>query len=324
MPVEGLSRREIDVLMGLQYLWPRGARPYDEIASRIGMDVDEFLDVARRLARAGVIKRVGFYVNYRSHGLRAALIAYSAGEKIGELAEVYRRDPLATHVYQRDHPVYDLWVVTKRGSLEELVDHAQRVSEEYGVDYVVLYSKKTLKLSVKFDLDLGISRAGPYSMVSNNPPRPEELGASRPFLNRLRSLPLDRDPYAWAGEPLGLDGDEAARLAWRLLEAGVLGDPGAALDGRKVGFEENAMVVMEPAGCEEELCRCAASLPFSTHVVQRGSIPEGKWRHTCYFMVHAVEKRIIDEAVQVAVERCGPKSYHVIRSLADLKPGVVR
>ncbi len=320
-----LGEEEKRVLMELQYNWPRGPRPYHEAAQRLGMDVEDLIGILGRLRRSGALKRIGFYVNYRSRGLRAALIAYRAGEKIGDLADLYRRDPLATHVYQRDHPVYDLWVVTKRRSLEELVRHAEQVSREYGVDYVVLYSRKTLKLSVKFDLYRGVSRAGRYSRVHESPPRPEDLGVPGNALNLLRSLPLDGEPYRPFAEALGVDTLEAAETAWRLLEAGILGDPGAALDGHRIGFTENAMVVMEPGpGREESLCECARGLPYSTHVVLRGSIPEGKWRHTCYFMVHATSRDKLESLVDDARARCRPRSLHAIRSIADLKPGVVR
>ena len=322
--LEGFDR---DLLMELQYGFPRGPRPYAYIAEHLGVDESTVLEAARRLARAGVLKRVGFYLNYRSTGLRAALIAYAAGDKIYDIAEEYRRDPHATHVYQRDHPVYDLWVVTKRGSLEELVEHARDVSRRYGVDYVVLYSRRTLKLSVKFDFEQGVSKAGPYSRVVENPPRPEDLGVPLSAARLLKALPLEPRPYRRFAEALGVDEARASRIAWRLLDHGVLGDPGAAVDGHRAGFVENAMVVMEPdpaRGGEECLCRCAVQLPFSTHVVLRGSIPEGAWKHTCYFMVHATSRGKLESLVDEAVGECKPRSYHVIRSTADLKPGVVR
>ncbi len=323
--VEGLSRLEADLLMELQYGFPRGPRPFHEVAEVLGEEPGALVEAARGLASRGILKRIGFYLNYRSQGLRAALVAYAAGDRIGELASYYRGDPLATHVYRRDHPVYDLWVVTKRGSLEEVVGHARRLAEEHGVDYVVLYSRRTYKLSVKYDLYRGVSRSGPYAWVAEKPPRPEDLGVPLPAARLLRALPIDEHPYRGLAARLGVSEREAARIAWRLLDAGVLGDPGAALDGHRAGFEENAMVVMEPGPQGEDcLCRCAAMLPFTTHVVLRGSIPEGKWTHTCYFMVHAVDRARVELLVEEAASQCGPRSLHVIRSLEDLKPGVVR
>ena len=321
---EGLDRR---ILMELQYRFPLDTPdPLGAVAGRLGVDRSLLVERLRRLRRSGVLKRIGFYINYRSQGLRAALIAYAAGGLIDRIAgEVYLRDPLATHVYERSHPVYNLWVVTKRGSLEELVRHAEEVSSRYGVDYVVLASRRTWKLSVKYDLERCVSRAGPLSLVAQNPPRPEELGVPAEALRLLRSLPIDGgSPYTRFAERLGISVEEAVRVVGRLLEAGVLGDPGAALDGHRAGIEYNAMVTMEPRGMEEELCSCAARYEHSTHVVQRISIPSGRWTQTCYAMLHARDESLGRRLVGGLVERCRPASYSVIRSTRDLKPGVVR
>ena len=313
-----------DLLMALQYEFSLDERPYCAAAERAGLGVGEALGMLRGAAEAGVLKRVGYYFNYRSQGHKAALVAYRSNGRVEELAEVYRRDPLATHVYLRDHPVYDVWVVVKRPTGEELEAHVEEVASKLGLDYVILYSRRTLKLSVKYDLYRGISRSGPYSRVREDPPRPEDLGYPTALARLLRALPLEERPYRRVAERLGMTEADVVEAAREMLKAGVLGDPGAALDGHKAGFTENAMVVMEPSGDEEALCECAASLPFSTHVVLREAKPRGAWRHTCYFMVHAVSPELIRQALEEARARCRPRDALAIRSLADLKPGVVR
>ena len=320
----GLDPIDASALMTLQYKFSLDYDPYRSAAEIVGVSEDELLARLRRLASVGILKRVGFYLNYRSTGHAAALVAYRSNGKVKELAEVYKRDPLATHVYLRDHPYYDVWVVVKRQSREELEAHIDDVARKLGVEYVILYSKRTYKLSVKYDIYRGLSRAGKYSRVAESPPAPEDMGYPASLARSLRSLPLKPRPYQDVASRLGLKEDEVVEAARLMLEKGVLGDPGAALDGHKLGFRENAMVVMEPAGCEEELCECAASLPFTTHVVLRDPKPRGAWKHTCYFMVHAVSKPLVGRAVEEARAKCRPRSLLVIRSLADLKPGVVR
>ncbi len=321
-----LGEIDKELLMTLQYEFPRSPRIFKEVAEALDLSEEEAVERTKRLHEAGIVKRLGFYVNYKARGLKAALIAYSTGGSFEGIAGYYRGDPHATHIYLRDHPVYDVWVVTKRGSLEELVSHARKIAEEYEVGYVVLYSRRTYKLSVKYDLYGGVSRAGRYSLIPGDPPRAEDVGVSLEALREFRSLEISRSPYRRVALKLGISVEEAAKLAWRLVDKGVLGDPGAALDGRLVGFHENAMVTMEPGAytSEEDLCRCAAMLPFTTHVVLRGSIPRDAWRQNCYFMVHAVNRSLIEELVSEAVARCRPASYSVIRSIRDLKPGVAR
>ncbi|MEB3760045.1 MAG: Lrp/AsnC family transcriptional regulator [Desulfurococcales archaeon] len=312
------------ILMELQYDFPRDAYPFDIVAERLDLRVDKLIDRVNKLHRYGILKRIGFYVNYRGIRLKAALIAYESKGLVDELAKIYSRDKLATHVYLRDHPVYDVWVVTKRRTLDELVEHALEVSSTLGINHIVLYSKRTYKLSVKFDLYQGISRSGKYSSISISPPSPETFGISPGQLRMFRRLDVSREPYRKIAEELGLSQEEAASLAWKLVDVGLLGDPGAALDGKKIGFEENAMVVMEPNGDEDTFCRMAVGLPYTSHVVLRGSIPEGAWTHTCYFMIHAVDKDRIRSLIDDAVVKMRPRSFMVLRSLADLKPGTIR
>ncbi len=319
-----LDSIDAGILMALQYKFSLDLDPYQAAAEAVGVSEGELLARLKELASRGILKRVGFYFNYRSAGHSAALVAYRSYGRVKELAEVYRGDSLATHVYMRDHPVYDVWIVVKRPSREELEAHVEDTARKLGVDYVILYSKRTYKLSVKYDIYRGVSRAGGYSRVAESPPSPKDLGYPTALARLLRALPLEPRPYRDVASRVGLSEEEAIEAAKTMLERGVLGDPGAALDGHKLGFRENAMVVMEPAECEEELCECAASLPFTTHVVLRDPKPRGAWRHTCYFMVHAVSRPLINRAVEEARAKCRPKSLLVIRSLADLKPGVVR
>jgi hypothetical protein len=241
------------------------------------------------------------------------------------LASHYRGDPDTTHVYLRDHPVYDVWVVVKRSSRRGLEEHVSKLAESLGVGYAILYSVRTYKLSVKYDLERGVSRAGPYSMVREDSPRPEDLGYPSSLARSLRVLPLEERPYRRAAARHGLSETEVVEAARRMLEAGVLGDPGAALDGWKAGFRHNAMTAAAPSnGDVEGLCKCVASKPQTTHVVLRESVPAGAWRLPCFFVIHAVSDYLLRAALDDVVESCGVGEYQPIRSLEDLKPGALR
>ncbi|MCE4611691.1 MAG: Lrp/AsnC family transcriptional regulator [Desulfurococcales archaeon] len=321
----GLDEVDVDLLMRLQYDFPLTPDPIGDVASRLGIDAGEAVARLKRLAKMGVLKRIGFYYNYRAQGKVAVLVAFAAGENYRVLADMFRGDPDVTHNYLRDHPVYNVWIVLKRRSREELfktIEEAARASGSRG--WIALFSRMTYKLSVKYDLYQGVSRSGRYWRVEENPPRPEDLGIN-PLLPRLvRVLPINLEPYRGVAERLGLTVEEVVDQAKTLLDKGVLMDPGAALDGHRAGFTENAMVVMEPEGDPEETCRKAAELPYSTHVVLRDPYPPGSWRHICYFMVHAVDRGIIGRVVEEARRTCRAKDVMAIYSLEDLKPGAVR
>jgi len=319
-----LSGLEVELLMKLQYEFPLTPTPLLDVAESLGLRFDAVSGVLRKLVDVGIVKRIGFYYNYKSQGHVATLVAFSCRDSYEGVARILAEDPLVTHNFLRDHPVYNVWAVVKRGSREELLRYIDLVAREGGASgWVALFSRRTFKLSVKFDLKEGISRSGPYSAVVEDPPRPEDLGIN-PMIPRLvRSLELVERPYSMVASKVGLSEDEIVGLVKEMLDKGILADPGAALEGRSLGFTENAMVVME-GDDDWRLCECATELPYSTHVVLREPYPPGSWTHNCYFMIHATSRSKIEGVLGDVKRRCKPRSIMPIYSLADLKPGVVR
>lgn len=323
MGVNGVEKR---LLMELQYEFPLTPDPVGDAASRIGLPLGEALGLLRSLVERRILKRIGFYFNFRAARQVGALVAFRAlGASFERLVEELNRDPLVTHNFERSHPHYNVWAVIKAGSREALIDKVERIAEEAGAEeHVILFSKRTLKLSVKYDLYEGISRAGRWSRVSLQPPTPEELGYTRELAKDLRVLPLVERPYKMVGDKHGMGEEEVLEAALRMLEAGILGDPGAALDGHRLGFKENAMTVIAGSGLSDTCTNVAENVAEATHVVLREPYPPGKWRHNCYFMTHAVERRVLEELIAQSLEGAGVEDYMIIYSLRDLKPGVIR
>jgi DNA-binding Lrp family transcriptional regulator len=143
----------------------------------------------------------------------------------------------------------------------------------------------------------------------------------------LRVLPLEERPYAVIARRLGLTEDQAVKAVHEMLEKGILGDPGAALDGHRLGFHYNGMVTLAPKRMEQldELCQWVVdNVEDATHVVKRSVTPPGAWRHLCYFMVHAVDEEIVKPVLR-RLDGCPYlDDYMVIKSLEDLLPGVIR
>jgi len=321
--LEGFPSWVVDALMELQYRFPLVEDPYAVVAERVGVSEGELLEALKRLKGEGILKRVGFYFNPRSVGRVAALIAFETGD-VERVAEHVSRVLEVTHSYERSHPRYRLWVVARGSSVEEIVSRVREVCEKLGCSWLVLPGKKVYRLSVKYDLRSGISRAGPYSSVAENPPSPEDLGYSTKLAKALRSLPLESKPFDVLGKQFSMSGSEVVEAAKKMLEAGILGDPGAALDGHKLGFTVNAMFVLEPANECSKACRWVVdSLPEATHVVER-SVVGGEWPYTCYFMVHAVSETKLEPIRKRVEEKAPIRRFDVLVSLRDLKPGIVR
>jgi len=316
-----------EALMELQYRFPLSETPYQDVAERLGIDRETLLEHLKRLNREGLLKRVGFYFNYRAARRKAALIAVSTS-KPEEATKLFAKMLEITHSYLRSHPVYNLWVVGKHPDPEAIVAAAREVAEKHGNGkWIVLWGVRTHRLSVKYDLYRGVSRAGPMGRVAQNPPTPEDLGIPSRYARSLRVLPLEPRPYRVLAAKLGLDEATLHSYMLELLDKGILGDPGAALDGHRLGFTYNAMFTLAPREGVElpRLCSWVVeNVDEATHVVERSVTPPGAWRHLCYFMFHSV-----DESKAAPVRDRISRSdvvddVLVIPSIKDMLPGVIR
>lgn len=321
--MNNLSEIEKKILMELQYGFPVHSSPFSEISERLGMDAGELIDFLVNLNKRKILKRIGFYVNYRSEGKTAALVAFAAGEKWKQLTEIINKNNQVTHNYLRDHPNYNVWIVIKDESRKNIIDYTKKIADKMGIrDWLVLFGKKTIKLSVKFDLYKGISYAGKHSMINPNPPKPDNIGVPSTFVRKLRSLPLKSQPYESIMKEYGFSQKQLDILLEKLLNTGIIGDPGAALDGHKIGFIHNAMVTVKIR--EEEDCNRISFFPYATHVVLREPYPRDKWDKNCYFMVHSIDRALLESEVHAYIKNLGFDDFELIYSLKDLKPGVIR
>ena len=192
---------------------------------------------------------------------------------------------------------------------EEIKREVDLLAKKFGVSYLILPSKRTLRLSVKYDLIKGVSRAGSYNKVSLSPPSPEEFGLTSTLLWELRSLPLEERPYKKLANKCEYSEEGFLDLVKEMLESGVLRDPGASLSGRMAGFLANGMVL---------LGNCGPLLKHQefTHIVER-EVSKG-WPYSCYGMIHSRNKEIIQGIVKDI------NNSLVLYSLVDLRPEAVR
>jgi DNA-binding Lrp family transcriptional regulator len=301
--------------MEAQHNFPLVERPYKALGERLGVDEGWVIERLRELVKAGVLKRIGAILNYRSRGLVAALVGMAVPEDfIEEVAAEVNKDPYVSHNFQRDYKPYNLWFVTKANSREELEAKVASVAKRYGLDYVILYSLRSYKVDVRFDLRRGISWTK-GELLPENPPPLSSLGVPMAFFSKVKSLPLAPEPFKEAAEVLGVSVGEALAKIKEFIKLGVLRDLHATLDGEAVGFRENAMVVLR-----EPVCEAAARLNITTHVVLRNTVP-GKWEYPCYFMVHGVSRQILEDYVKDAIKRLGVSEYRMLYSVRDFLGG---
>ena len=315
-----LDATSLKLLMELQYRFPIEAEPFNLIALRLGLSVKDVLKQVRIFRRQGVLKKIGFYVNYRFQGLSASLIGLNVStKKLELLRKIVGREHSITHAYVRDHPRYNVWIVLKSRSLENKLNE---FSEKLGIDDIVsLPSLRTYKISVKYDLVRGVSWSNLFSTSEQLSIEKTREPAYLPrLLKEIRELPLNERPFQTIAKRIGISLGELLGTISSLVGKGVLSNYGASLNGTLLGFKHNAMVMVD---CDLCCLKVARSLSEATHVVLRKSIP-GKWPYSCYFMVHARRKRLVEEVVEKAERLLGKPRIQVLYSIEDLKPGVRR
>ena len=150
----GLDDIDRRLIVATQAGLPRVARPYDEVAARVGIGVDEVLQRMQRMLDNGVIRRIGavpnhYALGYTANGMSVWDVADDSidalGTRIGALDFV-------THCYRRPRRLpewpYNLFAMVHGRSREEV---AARVAEIAGLlgaacrRHDVLYSTAILK-----------------------------------------------------------------------------------------------------------------------------------------------------------------------------------
>ncbi len=319
-----LNDFETKLLYELQYNFPLTTTPFKDIAERLGTTEREVLNTTKNLMDNKVIKRIGFTVNYKSLGKVAALIGVKIRNKedIEMLRKVLMDNEEVTHNYLRDDPDYQVWFTIKSSTIEALQEDVKKILEPLGLnDYVILPSKKVCKVSVRYDPIRGIAWSPP-SIQRDKVPKPEELGLPKDLPRAVSRLkPISR-PYLEIARKYNMNEDELIEKIKLMIDYGILRNPGASVDGDKIGFKYNVMVVMNVDN-DEYVCKdIAESVYEASHVVARYT--NDKWPYPVYFVLHAMRREPVEEVIARVVERYKPKDYRKLYSIENLKPGIAR
>ncbi|MDT7875759.1 MAG: Lrp/AsnC family transcriptional regulator [Sulfolobaceae archaeon] len=317
------DEKTLKLIMELEYNFPFSERPFQIIAERLGLREEEIVYKVKELIDNEVVKRIGMYVSFRAKGMESALVA--AQISLDNL-EKFRKIALGikelTHNYIRNHPKYNVWYVIKAENREKLNENIKKLMDEVNCkDYVILYSKKSLKLSVKYDVIRGISYSE-NTEIHERIPTAEELGIPKELLKELSyPLTVSERPFSKIAEKFNMSESELVELIKELYEKGVIKDYGATVNGEKVGITENAMMLINSDDIESSCYSLAKDLREATHVVLRES--DKRWDYLCYAMIHARNKQLIFETARKAAKITNAKSYMLLFSLENLKPGIV-
>ena len=148
-----MNSTEKKILNEIQSDFPVSARPYEDLADRLGLTETEVMDTVGRLKDAGVIRRIGG--NFHSSKLDFVSTLCAArvpDEKIELFVETVNRYPGVTHNYLRSHS-YNIWFTFIAESMNRIDEQLQEISAKTGVVEILnLPAEKMFKIKVDFEL----------------------------------------------------------------------------------------------------------------------------------------------------------------------------
>jgi len=148
---------EIDgqILRELQDNFPLRERPYDIIADRLQIPVDELWARIRGLLEDGVIRRMGASLDSKKLGFSGTLAAVRIEpERVEHAAEIIGRFPEVTHSYLRKD-VYNIWFTIIASDEKKIGDILEQIRTGLSLeesDVLNLPAKRLFKLDARFNI----------------------------------------------------------------------------------------------------------------------------------------------------------------------------
>jgi len=146
-----LTEADKDFIRELQEDLPLKPHPFDDMAHRLGMTVNELFQKLDQFQQMGFMRRYAAILRHQNAGFTAnGMVCWRVPEEqVQEVGETTASFPQVSHCYQRptypDWP-YSLFSMIHARDEEKCKRIAQKISEKTGItDYAILFSTKEYK-----------------------------------------------------------------------------------------------------------------------------------------------------------------------------------
>lgn len=140
------------ILRKIQDGIPVEEKPFEKVASELGMETGKVVDRVKSLSKAGVIGRFGASLNHRKLGFSSnAMIVWDVDEnRADEFGKMAAGFDEVSHCYLRPKKEgkwpYNLYTMVHFDSKNECEKMAEKISEKIGVTkYELVYSTEEYK-----------------------------------------------------------------------------------------------------------------------------------------------------------------------------------
>lgn len=145
-----MDKQDKAIINVLQDDFPICDAPYQEVAERLGIGVDELLQRLESLLQTGVLSRFGpmFHAEKMGGGLTLAAMQVPE-QRFDEVAEMVNAFPEVAHNYARQHR-FNMWFVLATESPEQIQRILQEISEKTGLKVYDMPKKKEYFVGLRF------------------------------------------------------------------------------------------------------------------------------------------------------------------------------
>ena len=131
--------------------FPLEPRPYECLATELGMTEDEVISALSDLKERGLLGRIGAVI--KPHSVGASTLAAMAvpTERLDEVAALISSYPEVNHNYEREH-AFNLWFVATGPDSWAIVDLLAKIEHETGLAVLDLPMEEAFHIDLGFDL----------------------------------------------------------------------------------------------------------------------------------------------------------------------------
>ena len=289
--LDGFDALDGRLLNDFQRDFPLVDRPFAAIAERVGASEQAVLARYQRLARDGIVSRIGVVFRPNTAGASTLVALAAPPERLEEVAAWLSEQPEVNHNYEREHR-YNLWFVLTAPSEAALAAALARI--EKGTARFTDLPMLSLPLLEEFHIDLG------FDLRTGHAPRAKPpLGArvnefERPLIAALQEgFALVPQPFTALASATGVSEGELRRVFARWLEEGVARRIGVVVRHRRLGYDANAMVVWNvPDAKVSRIGALLAAEDCVTLCYRRPRRPP-TWPYNLFCMIHGKERAAV-------------------------------
>jgi DNA-binding Lrp family transcriptional regulator len=336
--VDELDRQ---LLNSIQADVPLVARPFGQLADRLGCDEAAVLDRIAALRQTGIIRDISAIFDAVALGYHQALVALSVpADGLDQAGQIAASHPGVSHCYGRSGEI-NLWLTlaTSPRSRLGLEASAELLARLVGAArHMVLPTIRRYKLQVRFDMEgdepTPAPLGGPRPAANDAPGASERARAelSAPPLTDMQirairalqiDLPGQTEPFAPLAAAEALDVDTLLDCGREMLESGHMRRYAAVLHHRAAGSKANVLVawVADAAQADADGPR-AAQVAGISHCYLRPAGPG--WPYNLYTMIHGRSQQDCRLAIETILATTSLTDHVEFWTTAEYKKRRVR